>query len=57
MFGLFEGRFLMTDEQVIEQALKTVTDYAKNHNGDAFDADECIRSMNKDWRTCAKWIV
>lgn len=37
----------MTDEQVIEQALKTVTEYAKNHNGDAFDADECVKSTIK----------
>ena len=47
MFGLFRRRFGMTDEQVVEQALKAVPEYAKNHNRDAFDADECVKSTIK----------
>lgn len=47
MFGLFKRQFGMTDDQVIEQALKAVPEYAKNHNGDAFDSDECVKSAIK----------
>ena len=32
----------MTDEEVIEQALKTVREYAKQRKGDTFDINECV---------------
>ena len=44
----------MTDEQIIREALKTVTDYSHRHPDDKFDINECIQqtifSVERIWR-------
>ena len=44
----------MTDEQVIREALKTVTEYANHYVGDAFSVEHCIdrtvASVKDVWR-------
>ena len=34
--------FPLSDEEVIREALKTVTDYANRHPGDQFDINKCV---------------
>ncbi len=45
----------MSDEEVIREALKMVTDYANHHPGDQFNINECIdyvlASVKKIWKT------
>ena len=50
MFGFFKKLtpFPLKDEQVIEQALKAVTEYAKNHKGASFDPDACVKLARKE---------
>ena len=49
----------MTDEEVIREALKMVTDYANRHPGDEFNINECIDytlgSVKRIWRTARKY--
>lgn len=44
----------MTDEQIIREALKTVTEYAHRHPDGQFDINECIQqtifSVERVWR-------
>ncbi len=44
----------MTDEEVIREALKTVTDYANRHPGDQFNINNCIdqavSSVKEIWK-------
>ena len=44
---LFKKRkpFPLTDEEVIREALKTVTDYANRHPGDEFDINACTDAV------------
>ena len=42
MFKREREPFPMTDEEVIREALKTVTDYANRHPGDQFNINNCI---------------
>lgn len=55
--NLFENNrppFPLTDEQVIREALKTVTDYANRYAGDTFSVEHCIdctvASVKDVWR-------
>ena len=45
----------MTDEEVIREALKKVTDYANRHPGDQFNINDCIdhavSSVKDIWKT------
>ena len=51
--------FPMTDEEVINEAMKTVKEYADHHPGDDFDINECIdrtlASVKRIWRTARKY--
>ena len=42
MFRRKREPFPMSDEEVIREALKTVTDYANRHPGDQFNINDCI---------------
>lgn len=52
--------FPMTDEEVIREALKYVTDYSNRHPGDEFNINECIDytlgSVKRIWRTARKYL-
>lgn len=49
----------MTDEEVIREALKMVTEYANRHPGDEFNINECIDytlgAVKRIWRTARKY--
>jgi len=59
MFKHRREPFPMTDEEVIREALKMVTDYANRHPGDEFNINECIDytlgSVKRIWRTARKY--
>ena len=59
MFKHSREPFPMTDEEVIREALKMVTDYANRHPGDEFNINECIDytlgSVKRIWRTARKY--
>ena len=40
--NIFRKPFPLTDEQIIREALKTVTEYADGHRGDSFNTTCCI---------------
>ena len=42
MFNRKREAFPLSDEEVIREALKTVTDYANRHPGDQFNINNCI---------------
>jgi hypothetical protein len=54
IFGLGRKPFPLTDEQVIREAMKTVTAYARRHPGDTFDTDECVRETVRSVETVWK---
>ena len=59
MFKRKRESFPMTDEEVIREALKTVTDYANHHPGDQFNINNCIdyalASVKEIWKKARKY--
>lgn len=53
--NIFRKPFPMTDEQIIREALKTVTSYEACHPGDSFNTNSCIEqtmsSVKTIWRS------
>ena len=51
--------FPLSDEEVIREALKTVTDYANRHPGDKFDINKCVdhalASVKDVWKNARKY--
>ena len=51
--------FPLSDEEVIREALKTVTDYANRHPGDQFDINKCVdnalASVKDVWKNARKY--
>ena len=51
--------FPLSDEEVIREALKTVTDYANRHPGDQFDINKCVdnalASVKDIWKNARKY--
>ena len=49
--NIFRKPFPMTDEQIIREALKTVTEYADYHPGDSFQVYDCIEKTVNSVKT------
>ena len=49
----------MTDEEVIREALKTVTEYSNRNPGDTFNVNVCVErtlaSVHRVWREARKY--
>ena len=51
IFGLGRKPFPLTDEQVIREALKRVSSYARAHPGDDFNTEDCVREALRSVET------